>query len=198
MLELVVDVDVLLEVEDRHLQERKPAYNQRRIASNNRGVRYSAESCALIRRLVSESWQGDDARREATRAKALETWADPVIREARLKGVTGRVVSDEMKAKLRAANLGKKASKETRAKMRAQRAGVPQGPHSAETRKRIGDAQRGRPRGWTYSDESRAKLSASLKGKPKSPEHIAKMKATRARQRLEKLLEMQPMLLSLE
>lgn len=175
VLELVDDPATLLDTETCYLQARLPVYCRRLIATNNLGVRYGAETCALIKQNTTRQWQ-DPERKAQLRAKTLAQWADPVEREKKCAGMRGRSPSEETRAKLRAANLGKKASAEARAKMSAQRRGVPQGPHSAETRKRIGDAQRGKKRG-SPSMETRAKLSAVHKGKRKSPEHVEKMRA---------------------
>lgn len=96
-------------------------------------------------------------------------------------------------------------SVETRAKWSAQRSGIKRGPLSAETRAKIGAANKGRPvseetrakrselaknrtaehraklraanTGKKHSEETRAKMSAIRKGKPKSIEWRAKVSA---------------------
>ena len=90
--------------------------------------------------------------------------------------------SDETKAKLRAANLGKKRSTPSKLQGRVT---------SDEVKQKISDALKGRP-GFAHTDESKAniskakqgtvrteesklKQSASTKGKSKSPEHRAKI-----------------------
>ncbi|MGV9243577.1 NUMOD3 domain-containing DNA-binding protein [Streptomyces sp. NPDC003710] len=83
----------------------------------------------------------------------------------------GATPNAETRAKLAAANLGRKMSAEARAKMSAAHRGRPK---SAETRRRMSEAQRGRAHG----SETRAKISESLTGKSLSEEHRAKLSAT--------------------
>lgn len=83
----------------------------------------------------------------------------------------GKKVSDETKTKLRAANLGKKASEETRAKLRAANLGK---KHSKETCDKIGAIHRGKK----LSDETKAKLRAAKLGRKHSAESRAKMSAS--------------------
>lgn len=72
----------------------------------------------------------------------------------------GRPLSDEHKAKISAANLGRVRSDAARARMRSAQLGKKKAPehikHSAESR-----------RGLPVSDETRAKISAAQKGKPR-------------------------------
>lgn len=148
------------------------------------------EARETSRQRATDQWHDNEERRARARALALAQWQDSEIRAKRIAAIRNRApISEETRAKIRAASSGRKASEETRAKMRAKRHGVPQGPHSLETRRKIGDAQRGRPRGWEYTPESRAKLSASLKGKKKTPEHLAKLRASRAATRRAKMLQ---------
>lgn len=74
----------------------------------------------------------------------------------------GKKISDEQKAKLSAALKGKKQShapwtEERKLGRSAAMLGKPQGPHSEETKRKIGDAHRGK----RISDEQKAKLSAA-------------------------------------
>lgn len=66
--------------------------------------------------------------------------------------------------KVAGSRLGRKHSEETRAKMRASHANRPSRPTTDETRRKIGDAQRGKKRG-PY--------------KPRTPEHCAAIAAAR-------------------
>lgn len=90
------------------------------------------------------------------------------------EGASGRVMSDQARAKLAASALGntrcvgRAYSSETRAKIGASRLGR---THSAETRAKIGAASVGR----VYSPEARAKISVTHKGRPKSDETRARM-----------------------
>ena len=72
----------------------------------------------------------------------------------------GKTISDEQKEKISRALKGKKQShgpwSEERKRARSEAmSGVPQGPHSEETRRKIGDAHRGK----VISDEQKLKLS---------------------------------------
>jgi group I intron endonuclease len=89
--------------------------------------------------------------------------------------------TDEMKQAISAYMMGvqkgKKLSDETRAKISAAQKGRKRGPTSDETRAKIGAAHRGR----TLSDEQKAKIGASRRAtaklKPMSDEQKAKMSA---------------------
>lgn len=88
----------------------------------------------------------------------------------------GHVVSAETRAKLRAANLGKKQSVETRRKhsenMRGNRFRIGKKPSmSPEVRRKIGDAHRGK----ILSPETKEKLRIANLGKKASPETKLKM-----------------------
>lgn len=97
----------------------------------------------------------------------------------------GRKHSDETKAKISAAHMGKigswtgrKHTEETKAKISAANKGQNKGGTLPEsTRRKIGDAQRGRKR----SGETRAKISASQVGRILSVESRKKMSDTKRR-----------------
>ena len=96
-------------------------------------------------------------------------------------GARGLIPGPETRAKMRAWQVGKTISAEQRAKMSATRTGMKVGPQSevaksrkseallghemsAETRAKIGDANRGRPahnKGSVHTEESRAKIRAA-------------------------------------
>lgn len=190
ILEIVEDISVLLEREDFYIQSRISVYNHRRIASSNLGVRWPDDARESNRQRVRAEWSGNEERRAKARALALRQWQDPEIRAKRLAAIHNRgPVSEETRAKIGKARRGRKASEETRAKQSAAHRGRKMGPCPPERREKIGAAQRGRPRGWEYTPESRAKLSASLKGKKKSPEHLARISASRAATRRAKMLQ---------
>ena len=77
-------------------------------------------------------------------------------------------ISEEHKAKIRAANLGKKLSKEHKAKLRG-----PRGPHSEETKVKIRAALLSKK----LSEEHKAKIRVAHLGKKLSKEHKAKIRA---------------------
>ena len=93
------------------------------------------------------------------------------------EGPTGRVYSDETRAKMAAAHQGVKISAETIAKRSATVRGR---KHSAKTIERMAEAKRGKP----VSAETRAKIAAANIGRPRthvqvcSPETRAKMRAS--------------------
>lgn len=80
--------------------------------------------------------------------------------------------TEEVCARLRENNLGKKHSAEARAKMSASRKGRSK---SAAHRKAIGDAHRGSKHTPEHCANSSAALKGIGKGVPKSPEHRAKL-----------------------
>lgn len=106
------------------------------------------------------------------------------------EGQTGAVVSQEHRAKIAAAHLGKKASAEarlnmskaqkgrvvspeSRAKISASISGTVKGPPSQETRTRIGLANRGR----VHTQQSRSAMSAGRLGMRLSEEHRANIQS---------------------
>lgn len=82
------------------------------------------------------------------------------------KGVKRRAVSEETKAKLRLANIGKKASEETRLKMSAKGKGR-KIIFTPEIRAKMSAAARARKRA-PHSDQTRAKMSESARSAHKS------------------------------
>lgn len=103
----------------------------------------------------------------------------------------GRKHTEEAKAKIGAANkgklLGRKRSEETKAKIAAHRLGKP-GPfagahHSAEARAKMSAALKGKKRS-PRSEETKAKISEANKGKVISEETRQKLREACARRRL--------------
>lgn len=142
--------------------------------------------------------------RERMSKSAYRALQNPALREKRRLAHIGLHLSPEVKAKISAANKGRKHTEETRAKMsaaktpemcaklgesnktrdytpeirakmRANRLGK---KHTEETRAKIKAAA------GNLSQEARAKISATHLGKKKSPESIAKRLATIRRNRL--------------
>lgn len=122
----------------------------------------------------------------------------------------GRICTEETRQKLRAVNLGKTMSEESNQKNREAHLGKPTGPASEERKIKIGNANRGRihtaetraknraakmgqvpwNKGGSASDEARLKMSLAKKGKPPhnkgksaNPDAIARMLATKAKNR---------------
>jgi len=83
----------------------------------------------------------------------------------------GFVHSEESKALMRAAVIGRKLSKETRAKMSAAQKGIPKpgagGPKSEETKAKISSSLQGIPK----SEQHKAALSVAMIGNSNSANH---------------------------
>ena len=98
---------------------------------------------------------------------------DPVSRARQIaavkKALTGRTMSDETKARISAANTGKKRTPEAREKMRQAKLGK---PLSEEHRRKLGDAHRGR----VHTAAARANMSAAQRGKTVSDETREKLR----------------------
>jgi hypothetical protein len=111
--------------------------------------------------------------REARRVYAAD-------RRRHSAALTGRVLSQETKARMSAAKLGNKGragqvhTPETLAKMSAVKKGKPK---SAEHRARLSAVNMGRVYVAAHTAETKAKMSAARKGRPMSDEHKAKLRA---------------------
>jgi hypothetical protein len=82
-------------------------------------------------------------------------------------GVSGLIVSDEIKRKLSICNTGKKLSQKTREKMSQSQKNM-----SKETRLKIGLSRKGK----THTGETKKKISETKKGRKNSVEHIEKIR----------------------
>jgi group I intron endonuclease len=89
------------------------------------------------------------------------------------EGVAGKIVTDETKAKLRNANLGKKASLETKAKM--SKAGIGR-ICSEETRRKIGAKNKINSKGYVKSAETIEKLRLLSIGRTHTVSEESKVK----------------------
>jgi len=104
------------------------------------------------------------------------------VREASMKR-RGTKLSDEHRAKVSAAGMGRKVSDKTRAKISSANTGRKLPPVSEETRAKKAEAQRlsyangrvGGMAGKTLSEEARAKISSANKGRKMSDEARAKL-----------------------
>lgn len=146
-----------------------PMYESKKKQFGNPSYTLSQE----LRKKISDSLRGRKSSEE-TRAK--------ISAASRL-----HVHTDEAKAKISAANRGKVVSAEARAKISAanqarKAAGYVPATLTAEQREKIGAAHRGK----VMSEQTRAKLRAHNVGKKKSPQAIAKQKATWKAKRIAK------------
>ncbi len=129
-------------------------------------------------------WKGESDKRlerEEFYIKKLRTHTDGHNRTRNGRGGTplGYACTEEAKAKISAANTGKRRSAETKQKMRDAKLGKPQKPEHVAAR---AASNTGRKR----SAQACANISASVKGVPKSDAHRQALKAAwvlrRARQ----------------
>lgn len=107
-------------------------------------------------------------------------------------GRGGNIQTDATKAKISAANKGKKRSEETKAKIALTKIGNKNRlgkPHTKEAKIKIGSAQIGHKRwvGKQHKEESLAKMSVSQKQRTASPETKALMSASRKGKSYEKI-----------
>ncbi|GMX64614.1 hypothetical protein Elgi_38830 [Paenibacillus elgii] len=98
--------------------------------------------------------------------------------ESKLR-IKGRVISEDQKNKLRACNLGKKLSSETKLKIglasKARGSGFKGKRHNEESLRKISIASK-RNKGKKLSDKHKEKLSIAHKGKKLSYEHREKLR----------------------
>lgn len=144
----------MLFFEQRAIDQLHPNYNICPIAGNTLGVKRSPET----RLAKSLSMKGKKQ--------------PPELVAARRAGLMGHVVTDETKAKL-AAQAGWKHSNEARQKMVGRVV-------TDQTRELLASRSRGNKHrsGAIVSDEMKRRISDKLKGRPRSPEAIAKHRAT--------------------
>ncbi len=100
------------------------------------------------------------------------------------EGTVGYSPSPESREKMRQRKVGQTLRPDRIAKLVAANTGR---VVSEETRRKISEAQKGKPRkGFTPTPEHRAKLSAAKKGKPFSDEHRAKLSEAARNRKLTK------------
>jgi hypothetical protein len=183
-----------------------PEYNISPSACGTRGLKWSEESKAKLRAslpkkdgaLISASILAlvPPEERILRAKKARSAWTDeskasqianltgrkdsPETVQKKVAKLTGRPVSEETRAKL-ALQAGWKHSEESKAKMRGRVVGEKQLIEMAERAK--GNTNR---LGAVIPKEMRDCISAKLKGKPRTPESIAKQKASWEAKRLAK------------
>ncbi len=99
------------------------------------------------------------------------------------EGVRGREIPPEQRAKISAANKGKKRSPETCKRMGDSRRGI---PRKEETKRKLSEHNTGKPspmRGKRHSEESRRNMSeaAKIRGAPKHPPEVIEKIAAKHR-----------------
>lgn len=106
-------------------------------------------------------------------------------RTIKKRALASASISDETRAKMRAAKLGRSASPETRAKMSAARKGKP--CHTEQSRRLLADLARGNRNcvGMRHSPEARAKMSSARKGVPWTAEQRRSLSEARNLKRAE-------------
>lgn len=154
ILELVSDPAALLTAEQRHLDERKPAYNILLVAGRPEGFHHTLATREKLAAATKRRMSTPEGR----------AWASALHK--------GKMVSTETRELLRRINTGKTIAPATREKISQAGRGAVRSP---ETRAKIGSARRGK----AMSAESRAKLSASRRGMKMSPEVRAAMSQRR-------------------
>lgn len=112
-----------------------------KISAKRTGFRYTDEQKEVFRRATAAKWQDPEYRARVTSGvEASFTAERRASIAAHAKRIhTGKIVSDETRAKLRA----RVVSDETRAKMSAAAKGKPKAPRSAETKAKISAAIKG-------------------------------------------------------
>jgi len=149
----MVPVELLLDTEQRYIDECGDGFNICPIAGSNRGHKPSAEARAKM----SAARMGHRHSAETREKIGAGNRGKTVSEASRAKmsvAKRGRVVDRDVMAKTWAANIGRKPSAESRAKMSAAKRGRVVG---AATRAKISAIRRG----TVASDETRARMSAA-------------------------------------
>lgn len=135
-------------------------------------VKITGRKYELIRQhFASTEVTAETKAKRMTTRKIRGTKCSAETKEKLSKKFKGRDLGDEWRAKLR----GRIVSDETKEKIRAlNKAGIigMKGPHTEETKKKIGDANRGKK----HSPEFCEQLSKRMKGKKPSPLTIQKLR----------------------
>lgn len=153
-----------------------------KIGSRMRGQKHDAQTLAKMSAGQKAYWESiTDEERAEIRASRVSSGRYKWTAERRASQpnpMKGRWHSEETKAKIRVARLGKSTgprSSETREKMRLAMLGKNTGPHTAEHNAKISAGGTGRKR----TEQTRAAISAALTGKVRSPEHSAAISAAK-------------------
>lgn len=174
------DFDKLSKMEIKYIkkfQSRTPSgYNVTEGGEGTSGWKHSEESIEKM----SEAHRGcvpSEETRQKQRESMLITLENKVTTKAeherRSNSQKGDKHSEETKAKIRQANLGKRASQATREKMSqsGKKRHRLNGGHSSETKEKIGKAHKGNK----HSEETKRKISKANKGNVCSAEHRKKL-----------------------
>ncbi|MDE2426356.1 MAG: GIY-YIG nuclease family protein [Elusimicrobia bacterium] len=187
----------------------KPAYNVSPSASGTRGLIWTEESRSKIRGRTNSSatraaisrgmlTSSTHEERSERAARARAGWT-PESKASQIQKLTGRKDSDETRAKKSASLTGRLVSEETRQKLAKQAGWVHSDESkqkmrgrvvSTETRLLLSQSHVDKPGPWkglTRTLETKDKIRASLAGRSRSPESIAKHRATLAAKRKLKL-----------
>ena len=153
-----------------------------KMSASRKGVKrkpHTAEACAKI----SAAMQGN------TRALGFKHSAESRQNmSAAMKGhkrALGRVLSPETRAKIGNSNRGKIRTEETKAKLSAAKIGKKRAPFSLETRTKLSKALKGKRKnnqhwlGRKHTPAALAKMSAAHRGRKPSTETKAKMRESR-------------------
>jgi len=127
-----------------------------------------------------DSHQSDETKQKISEA-VTNQWKDPEIRNRRIQGAKGRIVSEETKEKIRNSQIGKYVPPEVGRKISDAKKGKHPwnygkkcGPRSDETKAKISAYNKGK----TISQEQKDKISKKLKGREITPEWRAKISDT--------------------
>lgn len=178
----VCAVDMLITVEQRHMDAGRPTYNMAPKAGQGPGMagkRHSEATLEKLRQVAfteerranlsaahSGRWTPERRTRQAAYAANMQT---PESIARRSEAHRGHPVSAETRQKIAAANVGRvhrPHSEETRRKMsESQKLAVKKRPPISEaTRKKMADGSRGKKRG-PVSEETREKIRRALTGR---------------------------------
>lgn len=171
VLELVETPDMVLDVEQKHINELNPEYNICPVAGNCLGVKHSM-ICRQKHRAFRHSEETKRKISESGRGHGCSTETRNKIREKRL----GYVPSVETIEKLRVSHVGKILSKESREKVKNANVGK---TLSEETKRKISEKHKG----MSHSDKTRERLREVNTGKKHTEESIQKMKESQRERR---------------
>jgi hypothetical protein len=146
VLEVLEEVvpELLFQVEQRYLNQVRPAYNIARYARGGPKIKqHSAKTRALISAKVrAKPRTPEHTKKLIEHLNRIRKPCSPEHARAMAAKNIGSKRSAETRAKMSAAGLGRPVSEETRAKISASRKGTPSHPWTAESRKRVADAKR--------------------------------------------------------
>lgn len=152
----LVPAGLLLDVEQRHIDECRNGFNVCKKAGSRAGVRHSVEAKTKMSAAAKVRTASAEARANMS-AAGKRRMSDPAVR-----------------AKMSAINTGRLVTSETRALIGAKHKGL---KHTAEAKAAIGSKNRGKVR----SPEVRARISATLRGHKRTETVRARMSEAQSR-----------------